>query len=212
MTDGYLSKDRQRINRRQRERRADCRRLDYYASPEALAMIEAKRAQSRPGSVQATNSAVLDAIVTEWATLTGINNQAKSNAMTAAGDAGVLSPFRARAYDFGDRLPTRAAAWLTESKAKQCARRVPCGARRHRDSQPCRAMSEPGKRRCRWHGGRSTGPQTAEGKARALANLRQYRQAPDAGEHEPTEAGNREGGAHKSVATPLRCVRRKQRR
>jgi hypothetical protein len=84
-------------------------------------------------------------------------------------------PFRTCAYDFGDRLPAWAARWLAENKAKQCAERVRCGARRHRDGQPCRAMSEPGKQRCRWHGGRSTGPQAAEGKARALANLRQYR-------------------------------------
>ncbi len=54
-------------------------------------------------------------------------------------------------------------------------RRVPCGAQRHRDGQPCQALSEPGKRRCRFHGGRSTGPKADAGKARALANLRQYR-------------------------------------
>nr|WP_281383384.1 HGGxSTG domain-containing protein [Pseudoxanthomonas broegbernensis] len=57
----------------------------------------------------------------------------------------------------------------------QATRRVICGAKRHRDGQPCQAKSEPGKRRCRFHGGRSTGPTTPEGKARALANLRQYR-------------------------------------
>src|SRR3546814_9322855 len=50
-----------------------------------------------------------------------------------------------------------------------------CGATRHRDGQPCQAPCEPGKQRCRFHGGRSTGPRTEAGKARALANLRQYR-------------------------------------
>ena len=44
-------------------------------------------------------------------------------------------------------------------------RRVPCGALT-RKGTPCRALSEPGRRRCRFHGGRSTGPRTAEGKAR----------------------------------------------
>lgn len=39
--------------------------------------------------------------------------------------------------------------------------------------QPCEARSVP---RCKWHGGCSTGPRTPEGKARALANLRQFRQ------------------------------------
>ena len=37
------------------------------------------------------------------------------------------------------------------------------------------AKSKPGKERCKWHGGRSTGPRTTEGKARARANLRQFR-------------------------------------
>ena len=50
--------------------------------------------------------------------------------------------------------------------------RVICGARRRRDGQPCQALSVPGKRRCKWHGGCSTGPRTVEGKARVAANLR----------------------------------------
>lgn len=46
-----------------------------------------------------------------------------------------------------------------------------CGAQRHRDGQPCEALPEPGKRRCRFHGGRSTGPRTPEGKAICTRNL-----------------------------------------
>jgi hypothetical protein len=39
--------------------------------------------------------------------------------------------------------------------------------------QPCMARAmENG--RCRYHGGLSTGPKTAEGKRRALMNLKQY--------------------------------------
>lgn len=49
--------------------------------------------------------------------------------------------------------------------------RVPCGARRRRDGQPCEALSVPGKRRCKWHGGCSTGPKTAAGKAKCAKNL-----------------------------------------
>jgi len=52
--------------------------------------------------------------------------------------------------------------------------RKQCGAKRHRDGQPCEARPEPGKRRCRFHGGRSTGPLTDAGKHRSLANLTQY--------------------------------------
>ena len=35
-----------------------------------------------------------------------------------------------------------------------------------RKGLPCRNMSEPGRRRCKFHGGMSTGPKTFEGKAR----------------------------------------------
>ena len=76
----------------------------------------------------------------------------------------------ARAYETGWQ-----SAWLARVAHAQSTARVTCGAKRHRDGQPCQAKSEPGKRRCRFHGGRSTGPKTPEGKARALANLRQNR-------------------------------------
>lgn len=49
--------------------------------------------------------------------------------------------------------------------------RVPCGGKRRRDGQPCDALSVPGKRRCKWHGGCSTGPRTVTGKAKVTANL-----------------------------------------
>lgn len=159
MSDGYLSKDRGHLARLQRQRRARMRRIDYYPSPEALAVIEAKRAQHRPGSQAATNSAVVDAIVTAWAASTGINNQEIEQTMTSALPAGI-NRRGARAYDFG----------TIENKENQSSR-VPCGAKRHRDGNPCEALSEPGRRRCRFHGGRSTGPRTEMGKARALHNL-----------------------------------------
>ena len=44
-------------------------------------------------------------------------------------------------------------------------RQVPCGALT-RAATECRLMSEPGKLRCRLHGGRSTGPRTQEGRER----------------------------------------------
>jgi hypothetical protein len=51
-----------------------------------------------------------------------------------------------------------------------------CGARvRHRDGF-CRKWPVPGKERCRFHGGCSTGPLTEEGKARALAAMHAGRQ------------------------------------
>ena len=150
--DGYLSRNRPYLARLQRQRRASMARIDYYPGADALAILEAYKAQE-PG---ATNGAVLDAILYEWAELAGISYGEVRSAKTSA------------------PVPQPAQARMT-STPWQATRRVICGARRHRDGQPCQARSEPGKRRCRFHGGRSTGPKTPEGKARALANLRQNR-------------------------------------
>lgn len=179
-SDGYLSRDKERIARLQRQRRARMVRLDYAPSKKAQAVIEAKRAGSRPGSASATNRAVLDAIVIEWATLTGIEYQ-EVEPPEGAGQLPELADTYARTYEFGAVAPdfpppSRAPARLGHST---------CGAQRHRDGQPCRARAEPGKRRCRFHGGRSTGPKSAEGKARALANL--------------SRGGRRAGGAGKAL-------------
>jgi hypothetical protein len=43
--------------------------------------------------------------------------------------------------------------------------RPKCGAR-NRQGEPCAVRIEPGKARCRFHGGLSTGPRTIEGRAR----------------------------------------------
>jgi hypothetical protein len=48
--------------------------------------------------------------------------------------------------------------------------KVICGAR-NRKGVPCQCAPLPGKRRCKFHGGASTGPKTAEGKARSLAAM-----------------------------------------
>lgn len=147
----------------QRSRRTRNRRIDYYPSREAERVIEAVRAPLRPNSGSSTNGAILDAIVTAWADHAGI----KYSAITMPPSSGrlpELSDANARANDFGDKR-------LPENRTKQAAR-VTCGARRRRDGEPCQAKSVPGKRRCKWHGGCSTGPKTPEGKARALANLR----------------------------------------
>lgn len=76
---------------------------------------------------------------------------------------------------FPDRLSAEDAARLSRQRVRDRFKRVICGARTKRNGLPCRAKSEPGKRRCKWHGGLSTGPKTPEGKARALANLRKFR-------------------------------------
>jgi transcriptional regulator with XRE-family HTH domain len=68
-----------------------------------------------------------------------------------------------------ERLDAQAAAELVrwrEREAKRAARRrVLCGAQTRKGTL-CRLLSEPGRSRCKFHGGKSTGPRTAEGRAR----------------------------------------------
>jgi hypothetical protein len=45
-----------------------------------------------------------------------------------------------------------------------------CGAR-NRQGRPCQCKKLLGGRKCKFHGGMSTGPRTPEGKARSAANL-----------------------------------------
>src|SRR5262249_56545847 len=52
----------------------------------------------------------------------------------------------------------------------------PRGCAKTRAGAPCMMRVGPGKRRCRFHGGLSTGPRTVEGRARiAEAQLRRWR-------------------------------------
>jgi hypothetical protein len=177
MNDGFQSKDRNRINARQRERRARMIRIDYMPAPEAVAILQARRAKERPRTTQATNSAILDAIVTDWARLTGINYSEVEKPPTSGGRPEYFDTY-ARANDFGFCQTKRAPAHapMTPGPASpKAALRVPCKARRRRDGLPCEALSVPGMRRCKWHDGASTGPKTVAGRRNALSNLRQNR-------------------------------------
>ncbi|PTV94685.1 helix-turn-helix protein [Rhodobacter aestuarii] len=51
------------------------------------------------------------------------------------------------------------------TEAAAAKRRVICEAKT-RKGTPCRCKSEPGKRRCKFHGGKSTGAKTPEGRER----------------------------------------------
>ncbi len=64
--------------------------------------------------------------------------------------------------DDGDPLPRRM--------------RPLCGAQTRTEGR-CKVRVEPGKRRCRFHGGMSTGPKTAEGRARIAEAQRRRRAA-----------------------------------
>ncbi len=176
-TDRYLSKDHDRINLAQRQRRAGMIRVDYMPGPEAVAILQARRAQERPGTPQATNSAILDAILSEWAELTGIKYRPKSKPMASATRPELSGHKHARSNNSSRSAdPGRfAGAGAKESgQTRQVsATRVPCDARRRRDGLPCQALSVAGKRRCKWHSGASTGPKSDEARVPSLACLRQ---------------------------------------
>jgi len=67
------------------------------------------------------------------------------------------------------RLDALVEMQIAASRIREAGRaarlRVRCGAKT-RKGTACRNMSEPGKRRCKFHGGLSTGPRTPEGRAR----------------------------------------------
>lgn len=65
---------------------------------------------------------------------------------------------------------------MKEREAQRRARlRVTCGAKTSRKGTPCRNKSELGRKRCKFHGGRSTGPRTVEGRQRIVdAQLKRW--------------------------------------
>lgn len=68
------------------------------------------------------------------------------------------------------------AVYLARTKTREAQRlarlRVICGAKTRKGGE-CRNKSEPGKRRCKFHGGKSTGAKTPEGLARIAEAQRQ---------------------------------------
>lgn len=166
-------------NQSQRARRKRNRRIDYFPSANAERVIEAVRAPLRPNSASSTNGAIIDAIVTAWADHAGIKYREVSKPLTSE-SVPEFTDHYARVYD-SEPDPGISTGIAPECvRANECGgmrppvnqRRVTCGARRRRDGEPCQSKSVPGKNRCKWHGGCSTGPKTPEGRARALANLR----------------------------------------
>ena len=79
-----------------------------------------------------------------------------------------LSLLLMQSYDWILRVQANQAA----GEARAVARLRQCGARRKRDGSYCIAKPLVNGR-CKFHGGMSRGPKTAEGRLRALANLRQ---------------------------------------
>src|SRR5436190_1261614 len=111
-------------NASQRARRDKLARVDYYPSREALGVMAAKRTNRYPLNV---HSGILDAILLEWAELTGL-------VVTPAEPAGIYRHQCARANDSGSDP-----AWMKVSpERKQPALPDRCGART-KAGTPCRA-------------------------------------------------------------------------
>jgi hypothetical protein len=117
--DGYLSRNRPYLAAMQRQRRARMVRIDYMPSKAARDAIEAMRARSRSGTPSATNSAVIDAIVTEWGRLTGINYSQLDKAKTPATTPAVAEHY-ARMRLSSDSETSTPARMTSDSLAK-CA-------------------------------------------------------------------------------------------
>jgi len=69
----------------------------------------------------------------------------------------------------------RIPSWQTDPVWRDYILHLRCGAKNRR-GEPCKIMISTvrcanGKYRCRYHGGLSTGPRTAEGKAKVTRNL-----------------------------------------
>ncbi|MBB6243075.1 hypothetical protein HDE79_002533 [Rhodanobacter sp. MP1X3] len=176
----------------QRQRRHGVKRIDYHPNARALAIITA---ELKP-YVGSDSSSVIDRLILKATgaapelrhtsrrcahafDLAGPSDAANSGrpVCTRAKDfgestnkPGIIDAIRAGASDF-EGLPTWAPAYLSRCAARDVTKRAVCGGRRRSDGQPCEALSVPGKQRCKWHGGCSTGPRTVEGKARVTANL-----------------------------------------
>ncbi len=182
-------------NATQRARRAVHPRIDYHPSRDALELIESRR--TRYGRTN-NYSGIIDTIIAEWAALAGVIQCSVEKPATSA-TAPELSEHYAHARFSPENLTmwaspragitsvapelmdtSRARAGANNSGSQPAGAnqaRVICGARRRRDGEPCQGLSVPGKLRCKWHGGASTGPRTDEGRARSMANLRQYQGA-----------------------------------
>ena len=81
----------------------------------------------------------------------------------------IPDPWQARLDAFVDAQMVQ---WRAREAQRAARRRVRCGAKT-RKGAACRLKSEPGKRRCKFHGGKSTGPRTGIGREKIAEAQRQ---------------------------------------
>lgn len=98
-----------------------------------------------------------------------VGESSRGRARLTLGDPANLSPeARSKLVAMLQRVWDREVK--KRARKKKAKERVVCGAKIG-PGVLCYLKSEPGKKRCRYHGGQSTGPRTQAGKARSAANL-----------------------------------------
>lgn len=97
--------------------------------------------------------------------------------------ATAVRAFRTLAAIAGRRLDTARAELAALERRRRCGARC-------RDGHACRAPANGRGGRCKLHGGRSTGPRTAEGRALALAALARVNKARAAPRPPPSAPGD----------------------
>ncbi len=95
--------------------------------------------------------------------------------------------FRAEINAIAERLIAEGACKTKHRALAKADALLRCGART-RKGTPCQCRPLPGKARCKFHGALSTGPKTAEGKARSIAAARAGYRRWRAGQVERIEA------------------------
>jgi hypothetical protein len=84
-----------------------------------------------------------------------------------------------------------------------------CNAKTRRGT-PCGCKPEPGKKRCRLHGGLSSGPKTLPGKAQSRANLQRALEAINADTPEAAEARRRRAERASATRARNRAIRKRE--
>lgn len=150
----------------------------FVAKPEERAGRRVARRLKELEQLRALTRASLaqEASATEPASPASATGLGASRACADANESGhpTATPLRSHGIDLRG-LPAALVDFVQRHGRLPPQVRVKCGGRRRRDGAPCEAPSVPGKRRCKWHGGCSTGPRTLEGKAKVAKNLQTHR-------------------------------------
>jgi transcriptional regulator with XRE-family HTH domain len=149
------------------------RRFSVSARVTGAELRVARKAQGLTQAALAARVGVSRDTVQYWEKKPFLKRRGAAGRLAEALGFAVLPRNNARAGGWGVSVEREFvilyAAHLARAKEREAQRlarlRVICGAKT-RKGTPCRCKSEPGKRRCKFHGGKSTGPKTQAGRDR----------------------------------------------